>query len=239
MAKAPKKNAGSPAFDCPFCDKTYKTENGLLKHKCEKRDRYNDRDSRQVRTGLNIWLQFMETYHIQIKQKVDPMMQFIKSKYFNDFYNFAVYVIENQILHKDDFITEVLTSGKPSYEWRSPQVYKDWVLKVTRNEHPLTGLERSISSIQEWSVSTGNDWTDFFELVSTDRALLWIETGQISPWFIYIAPKESGDKLLTRFSPEEGKYLMDYLNPLVWTPLTIRYKNDVHELRELLKEYGI
>lgn len=233
------KGVKTPVYQCPFCDKKYKTENRLLIHKCVKRDRYNDRESRQMRTGLQYWLRFMEIYHIQIKQNIEPMMQFIKSKYFNDFYDFACYILDNPILRKEEFVEEVLTSGKPVFEWRSHNTYKEWVLKVTRYEHPKTGLERSIMAIQEWSITTNNDWTTFFECVSTDRAIMWFETGQLSPWIIYIAPKEVGDKLLTRFSDTEGRYLLEYINPLVWKPLSLRYNKEILELRQILKECGL
>lgn len=235
MAKSPK----APTYKCHFCDKEFKREDTILTHKCMKRDRYNDRDSRQMREAFRIYMQFMTFNHLSMKKAVEPLMHFIKSRYFNDFFELAEYVLQNDILNKEDFITNIITTGKPVYEWRTHKTLEEWVQKCVRDEHPRRAVERSIPALIEWSEITGHEWNTFFENVSTERAILWLETGKISPWLIYIASPDSGNKLLQRFSDSELEYAFKFIDPTYFQMKQIRYQNDCNQIRELLTEAGL
>ena len=84
-----------------------------------------------------------------------------------------------------------------------------------------------------------NDWISFFENVSTERAILWFETGKLSPWLIYTASPESGNKLLNRFSDSELDYLVKFIDPTYFKILQIRYNDEVLDIRNLLVEAGL
>ncbi len=239
MPNAKKGAFKAPVYKCRFCDKEYKKENTVLTHACIKRDRYNDRESRLMREAYRLYMLFMDAHKFQMKKNEEPLMQFIKSRYFNDFYEFAQYILSNEILNKENFILYVLTSGLSVYEWRSHKTYEEWVLKCIRNEHPRRAIERSINAIVEWGIATDNEWTDFFDNVSTERAILWFETGKVSPWLIYVASPESGNKLLNRFSDSEIDYLVKFIDPTYFKILQIRYQDEVMDIRNLLNEAGL
>ena len=239
MAKTTKGAAKAPSFTCRFCDKEFKREGSLITHKCIKRDRYNERESRPMREAFRLYMMFMEAHKLSMKKNEEPLMQFIKSRYFNDFYDFGQYILSHDILNKEQFIKMILTSGKPVYEWKSQKTYEEWVIKCIREEHPRRGIERSINALVEWGVATENDWTDFFEECSTERAILWVETGKISPWLIYVASPESGNKLLNRFSNSELEYISKFIDPKYFQILQIRYSDEVMDIRKLLTEAGI
>lgn len=239
MAKAPKKAPKAPVFKCHFCDKEYKREETVLTHKCVKRDRYNDRDSRQMREAFRIYLQFMKFNHFTMKKDVEPLMHFVKSKIFNDFYDLAGYVLQNDILEREGFITNIITTGKPVYEWMTNKTLEAWVQSVVRDEHPRRAIERSIPALIEWAEITGNEWNSFFDNCSTERAILWIETGKISPWLIYVAPPTSGNKLLQRFSDTELEYVFRFIDPTYFQMKQIRYQAACDEIRQWLEEAGL
>lgn len=228
-----------PTYKCRFCDKVYKKEETIITHKCIKRDRYNERDSRHMREAFRLYLQFMQVQKLSMKKDVEPLMHFIKSSYFNDFYNFATYILNNDILNKEQFITNIFTSGKPVYEWCTHKTLEEWVLKCVRDEHPRRGVERSIPALLEWSEQTGHDWNKFFDYASVECAILWLECGKISPWLIYIAPPESGNKLLNRFSDSELEYALKFIDPTYFQIKQIKYSKDCNEIRILLKEAGL
>lgn len=236
-----KTNKGTkvPIFKCRFCDKEFKREGTVITHACVKRDRYNERESRPMREAYRLYMMFMEAHHLSMKKNEEPLMQFIKSRYFNDFYEFGQYVLEYDILNKEQFIKYIMTSGMSVYEWKSQKVHEEWVIRCIRDEHPRRAVERSINALVEWGMLTDNDWTDFFDNVSTDRAIMWIETGKISPWLIYIADPASGNKLLNRFGNSDLEYLLKYIDPTYFQILQIRYKEDVSEIRTLLTEAGL
>lgn len=235
MAKSNK----APTFKCHFCDKEYKREETILTHKCIKRDRYNDRDSRQMREAFRIYMQFMNFNYLTIKKGVEPLMHFIKSKYFNEFFEFAGYILQNDILNKEEFITNIISTGKPVYEWTTQKTRDSWVLNCILNEHPRRGIERSILALIEWGEITNNEWNTFFANVSTERAILWIETGKISPWLIYLAERESSNQLMNRFSDSEFEYILKYIDVTHFERKTIQYRNDCNEIKQLLNEANL
>lgn len=226
-------------YKCHFCDKEYKREDTILTHKCIKRDRYNDRDSRQMREAFRIYMQFMTFNHLSMKKSVEPLMHFIKSRYFNDFYDFAGYILQNDILNKEEFITNIITTGKSVYEWTTNKTLEEWVINSVRGEHPRYAIERSIPALLEWGEITNNEWNTFFDNVSTERAILWLETGKISPWLLYIADPSSGNKLLQRFSDTEFEYIFRFIDPTYFQIKQIQYQNDCNQIRELLNQAGL
>lgn len=227
------------SYQCKYCNKTYKKESTVLSHKCVNRDRYESRNTRQMDEAYRLWFNFMQINKFPIKKSEEPFMVFIKSSLFNTFYKFADYTINTYILDKDDFINDLFAEGVSYYDWESYKTKKSWVIKQTRRESPRNAIERAIVAMQEWSSLTGNDWTDFFNYATSERVILWVESGKLSPWIFYIFDKETGDKLLSKFSNSDFDYIAEYIDPRAWQPLQIRYKKDVEEIRKILKDYDL
>lgn len=236
MAKVTNK---STDFQCCFCDKKFKREETILTHKCTKRDRYNDRDSRQMREAFRIYMHFMNFNRMSIKKGVEPLMHFIKSKYFNEFFDLAGYILQTDILNKEDFITNIISTGKKVYEWTTTKTLTEWTIQCIKNEHPTYAVERSIPALVEWGALNECEWNTFFSNVSTERAIRWLETGKISPWLIYTASTESGNKLLSRFSDTELDYIYQYIEPTFFTRKMIKYDDECKRIRELLTGAGL
>lgn len=241
MARSTKTTGGfkTPDYKCKFCDKKFKREETVTTHKCVKRDRYNDRESRQMREAYRMFIEFMKFHHLAIKKSEEPLMAFVKTKYFNEFYDFAGYVLEHEILNKEQYIQEMLCSGTPANQWCAHKTLEAWVIKNIREEHPRRGIERSIMALDEWGTATGNDWWTFFDEVSSERAIMWFEMGKVSPWLIYVANPESGNKLLNRLSNSEFSYLVKFIDPTYFQIKTIQYQAEVNELRALLTEFNL
>lgn len=239
MAKTPKLSKKAPTFKCGFCNKEFKREDTVLTHKCEKRERYNNRESREMREAFRMYMAFMTKHKLSISKNEEPLMHFIKSKYFNDFYKFAEYILSNDILNKDQFIDNILTSGKPVYEWMTHKTLEEWVIKCIKEEHPRRGVERSIPALVEWAEITGNDWNTFFYNVSPVRAIQWFECGKISPWLIFVTRPEVGNALLSRLSGSELDYLVKFIDPTFYQRKQLKYINDCNDIRNLLTEAGL
>lgn len=229
----------APTYKCGFCNKEYKREDTILTHKCEKRERYNQRDSREMREAFRLYMEFMTKHRLSIGKKEEPLMHFIKSKYFNEFYKFAEYILENDILEKEKFVNEILTSGKPVYEWMTHKTLEEWIIKCLREEHPRRAIERSIPALVEWAEITESDWTNFFQEVSPVRAIQWLECGKISPWLIFISRPESGNALLSRLSPSELDYVVRFIDPTFYQRKQLKYSRDCDEIRTMLNEAGL
>lgn len=226
-------------YKCHFCNKKYKREDTILTHKCIKRDRYNDRESRLMREALRIYILFMKLNHLPMKKDVEPLMHFIQSMYFNDFYDFANYVLNNDILEKERFLSYIMTSGISIQRWTTHAVLEDWVLHVLKTEHPERGVERSIMAIIEWSELTSSNWNTFFDNVSAQRAIAWIESGKISPWLLWTVPPEVLRKLTDRLSDSELDYIVKFIDPTYYQIKSLNpYQVAVQKLKNTLQDAG-
>lgn len=224
---------------CPFCNTKYKRESTLLTHKCDKRDRYNNRESRTFKEAFRMWMIFNTHYQIRLKAKVELEMQFALSRYFLEFHTFAEYVLDNNILDKEEFIKYIICSGMNVCLWRTHDTLHEWILKRTRDEKPTAGVERSITALVEWSTSTGYDWTTFFDYCSSHRVLMWFESGKLSPWILYAGSDSNREKILSRMSTSERNDLNKFITPVVWKPLQRLNIEEVNNLKRLLGEYGL
>lgn len=235
MAKSPK----VITHQCRFCDKKFKREETIMTHKCEKRDRYNERESRPMREAYRLYMMFMNVHKLSMKKTEEPIVHFLKSKYFKDFYDFGQYLLNNDILEKEKFTNMILTSGKPVYEWASHKTLSEWVKNWIMGELPRRGVERSIPALVEWAELTGNEWNTFFQNVSAERVIGWVECGKISPWLIWIAPPASVNAMFSRMSDSELEYIMSCLEPTHFQIKAMTYQAEFDDIRKLLIEVGL
>lgn len=234
------KKSSSPVYTCKFCDKEFKREDTVNTHKCVKRDRYEDRDSRPMREAFRIYMQFMELNHFPFKKGVEPLMAFIKSKYFSDFYDFAIYYLNNRdILDIDGFVKSLIVRNRPIMEWSTYKAKDEWILDCIRSESPNAAVSRSVVAMVEWGQNLNLEWNKFFSNVSSARAIAWIESGKISPWIIWLAPKESTNKFFKNLSNSEIEYILKYIDPSYFEVKTIKYKKECDEIKSMLREAGL
>lgn len=239
MTMAVKQNKAEIAqtFTCGYCGKEYQRESSLIKHTCEKKKRALLRDTRDAKVALDIWLRFRKFARMPYKKTLTPYDAFSASTEFNAFITFAKYLIEIQPLEPEAFVDELLRDAVPMRDWSTQKVRTAWTHKVLRREHPEPAVSRSIERVSLWATETGNDWRDFFKEVSVHRAILLIETGRISPWFIWSA--STRQELFDRFSDEEFMHIYEYIDPKIWNPKKIKFKEDFERIQEILQESGL
>lgn len=234
------KKSSSPVFQCKFCDREFKREDTVNTHKCVKRDRYDDRESRPMREAFRLYMQFMEINKFPFKKGVEPFIGFIKSKYFNDFYDFATYYLNNRdILRIDEFTEHLMRTGTPITMWSTYKEKDSWVLSCIRSELPRDGVVRSINALVEWGETVNKEWNTFFQNVSSARAISWIESGKISPWILWLSPRESVNNFMSNFSHSELEYILKYIDYSYFEIKTIKYRSDCDNIRAMLKEAGL
>ena len=234
--RKPRKKS-TEVFCCGYCGKEYKRESSLAAHKCIEKDKHLSRETREGKVAVELWLRFRKFYRIPIKKVATPYDAIILSKEFNSFMEFAKYIIETQILKTDDFVDYLFRESIPQKDWCAQKTRKQWILKVLKDEHPTTGLTRSIHAIEEWSKDTGNEWNTFFEVVSAPRFMMLLESGKISPWLVHAA--STRQLLLDRLSDEEFNYIFEYIDPSIWNVKKLRYKEDYEHIQNVLKDNGL
>lgn len=228
----PRKKA-EPEFFCGFCKKEFKSERTLMTHMCVKKGRELEKDDKNVRMGLRVYARFFELVQRSKKSWDD----FLQSQYYNDFVKVGRHIIDTNPVNTPQFIDFLCTSTRPVKEWCTQAMYETYIRELTKRESPDAAVERNILLMQQWATATENHWTDFFRLVAPSQATLWIKTGRISPWVVYIC--ESSDALLNRMSPEQFTMIQTALDPDFWKLKMDKYQEDVDFFRKTFREVGL
>lgn len=224
-----------PEFKCGFCDKVLKTERAFLVHACAIKKRDLERDEKHVRYALQIYRKFYDANYRNQREKT--WTDFIQSKFYNDFVKVGRYIQEINAINAPQFVDFLVKSGLPIAKWTSPVVYETFVRELAKQESPDAAVERNILLMQQWASDTGNHWTDFFRKVSPAQATLWIKTGRISPWVLYLT--RSSQELFARLSPEQINIVSKYVDPDFWEVRMRRHKEEVDFLKTVFDEAGV
>jgi hypothetical protein len=229
-----KQKAAEPTFACGFCNKEFKRENSLAVHMCPQKMRNSSKDDKNSRMAFRIWLRY---YEVSMRQTNKTWDDFIRSQFYNDFLKIGKHINEINAVNTPQFIDFLIRSGIPLTKWTHQAVYETYIRELTKKETPDAAIERCISLMQQWAGSTGEHWADFFRKVAPAQATLWIKSGRLSPWVIYLSG--SSAELFDRMSPEQLGMVRGYLDPSFWSIKIDRHKDEADFFRQVLDEAGV
>lgn len=200
---------------------------------CSIKERDSRKEDKVSRMAFRVFARFYEFSSRQQKTWND----FIRSRYYNDFYRVGKYIIDINAVNTPQFIEFLVRSSLPIQDWTKPPVYETYIRELNKKETPEAAVERNVFLMQQWATETGNHWADFFRKISPAQATMWIKAGRISPWVLYITPSAAG--LFERMSPEQLDMVRGYLDPKFWEIKLQRHQEDVEYLRKVLEEAGV
>lgn len=235
--KSPKAKPEPKGHDlvCSHCEKKFVHESSFLKHTCEQKRRYMDRDEKHVKLGFWAYARF---YEVAYKgTKVQTYDLFSKSQFYKAFVKFGRHVLDINAVAPYQFVDFLIKGKVPIDNWCSQVVYDLYVRELAKRESPDAALERNFLLMQQWSLETGEPWTDYFRKVPTPLAVMQIRSGRISPWVLYTAP--SASELLGRFSAEQTDLVIQAIDPNFWGVKLEQHAADVEVIRTTLEEAGL
>lgn len=203
-------------------------------HMCVTKQRNASKNEKDVRMAFNIWLRF---YQLTCKTQTKTWDDFIRSKYYNSFMKVGKYITELNAVNTALFIDFLINSALPVDKWTNKSVYETYIRELSKKETPDAAVERSIALMQAWAATTGEEWNTFFRNVAPTQATMWINSGRLSPWVLYIA--NGGLDLLDRLSPEQLKLVGPVIDPSFWSIKMDRHADDVVYLRTVLDGAGL
>lgn len=221
-------------FDCAFCGHSYVLETSLAVHMCEVKRRNDDKDNKHAKMAFRVWLRY---YELCMNSRNKTWDDFIRSRYYADFYKVGKYINEINAVSIPMFIDFLVKSGTPIKKWTHQAVYETYLGELSKKETPDVAIERCINLMQQWAGSSGEHWSDFFRKVAPAQATLWIKSGRLSPWVIYISG--SSADLFSRMSPEQMSMIKTCLDPAFWEIKINRYKDEVGFYKKILDEAGL
>lgn len=222
-------------FACEFCKKEFTTESRLINHLCEPKRRYLQRDDKPVKLGFIAYDRFYQKS--MGRKKSQTYESFMKSTLYGAFVRFGKHLIDLNALNPIGFIDFLLRIEAPIDKWTTQNLYATYVRELNKIEPPIDALTRNFMLMQEWSISSGHEWFDFFRKVEPPLAAFWISNGRISPWILFTA--SSAHDLLIRCSPEQSMLIDKAIDAKFWQLKLERHQQEVDEIRAILAENGI
>ena len=140
-------------------------------------------------------------------------------------------------LYPEKYIDYIITSRIKLDHWAREDLYETYLIDITKSEPVESALQRTIATMMEWAEEQNAQWSDYFRLVNTNRAVQHIQAGKISPWVVLGCP--AGKKMLSSFSDEQLQMCEKFIDPSFWTNKFKNYKADLLFVEETAKEARI
>ena len=219
---------------CEFCKKDFINQDSLVKHSCAKKKRWLVRDNKINQIGFNAFTQFFKISFP--KQKDKTYRDFIDSRYYTTFINFASHAILLDGIDLSQYIKFLIKREYKIDDWDKAHVYQTYIKEKVLIESIDDAFVRSLKILKVCEDNIDIKIKDFFKEIDTDYGKVLLKSGKISPWMLFIM---DGENLLSRFNEYDMNEIDFLLNVETWNKKMLINKKRVKELKDILKEnYG-
>lgn len=219
---------------CEFCGRTFARESTIIKHICEYKHRYLEKDRAGNRIGFQAWLQFYRKNSTSTKHRTYE--EFIKSAYYTAFIKFGNYCVEINAVNISRFADWLLKNQIKIDTWCTDTTYTKYLIEYLKVEDPLDAIARSVETTMTLAETAGILSKDVLRYGNTNRICHSITTGKISPWMLYHST--SGTQFLGNLNEPQVDMIIDYINPEQWKIKFNREPENVKQVKELLTVAG-
>jgi hypothetical protein len=221
-------------YSCEFCKRSFLRESTVLKHICEYKHRWMDKDKQGNRLGFQSWIEFYKKNSTSKKQKTYE--EFIRSAYYTAFVKFGSYCIDVNVLNVSRYIDWLLKNQIKIDSWCQDSNYTKFLIEYLRIEDPMDAIARSIETTINMASVERVLSKDYLRYGNSNKICYAITTGKLSPWILYHSA--SGKEFLDKLDESQIKMVIDYLNPELWAIKFKREPEKVDEVKSLLTLAG-
>lgn len=233
-----KANKNTELYCCDLCNKTYKTERGLLNHKCRSRLRLQEYQTNYGRIAFICYDLFYKKLHFNsYKKNGVSLTNFINSEYYNGFIKIGKYIVDNKIPNYKNYVNFLINYNVKLEKWTSDEVYNAYVKTCNKTENPETAVEKSLKTMLQWANNTRKPWQNYFNEEDKTRILHCVKTGRISPWVLYNS--ETGKMFLSKLDSHDFNLVYDLMDPKYWNIKFKRQSDHTKAVCETLKQAGL
>jgi hypothetical protein len=222
-------------FSCAHCSKAFMKEKTLVAHMCEQKRRALQRDEKRVQAGFFAFNRFFRL--TQNAKKDKTYEDFAKTAYYNAFVKFGSFVNNVNPLYPDKFIDFVIKSGVKLDHWCRDELYEKYLYEMLKVEPVEAAVQRTITTMMEWSDSSGAQWNHYFNYANFNRAVHDIRNGKISAWVLLNC--KSGKDMLANFNDDQLSMIEPALDLAYWVKQFKSKPADVAMVKEICRESGI
>ena len=217
---------------CTYCSKEFTRERTLQVHMCEPKRRYLQKGEKWVQNGFMVFQRFYQIHQNNMKEKTYD--DFCKSSYYNAFVKFGRFMMHINPLYPEKYIDYVILSKIKLDHLSRDDLYESYLIDTLKVEPVEAALRRSIATMMDWAEEQHAQWSDYFRLVNTNRAVQHIQQGKISPWLLLGC--NAGKKMLKSFTDEQLQMTARFINPEYWNAKFKSYPADLLFVEETAKE---
>lgn len=217
---------------CEFCKRGFVREESFISHNCERRDRYNFKDTKEGRLAFDLFKKI--NTHIRVCSKYEVSYEdLIRNKFYNDILALADFILQNDVMVYEKYVDYLIQHSIKIGNWCKQSTYDKYLDVFLKSEDPLSGIERTIKTIS----STGIKLEDFYDKINSNVLVNLIKSGKISPWLIYIS--SDAKDMLGNLDESQRKLIKNVINPVSWKLKKQKYSAECEYLKTLLKSYKL
>lgn len=224
----------NPKYGCEFCGRNFLRESTVLKHICEYKHRWLEKDRPGNRLAFQAWLQFYKKNSASKKQRTYE--EFIKSAYYTAFAKFGSYCVDINALNVSRFADWLVKNQIKIDAWASDTNYNKYLIEYLRTEDPLDAIHRSVETTIELAEKETIQGKDYLRFGNRNKICYAITTGKISPWMLFQCA--SGIEFMDGLDPSQVKMIIDYIDPEKWALKFHRELENVRTVKEILHAGG-
>lgn len=221
-------------FTCDFCGASFIREQSMIKHACESKRRFQDKEKHANRIGFHCWEQFYRKNTNAKKQKT--YLDFVKSAYYTAFVRFGNYCADINAINIPRYMDWLLENQIKIDAWTSDQVYTRYLIYYLKEEDAMDAIARSIETTIKLAEQANIKAGDYLLYGNKNRICHVITNGRISPWMLY--QSNSGIEFIDSLDETQQSLIYDYVNPEQWALKFSRNAEQAKQVKELLKEAG-
>ena len=206
----------------------------MIKHLCENKRRWQDKDQPGNRIGYQAWVEFYKKNTASKKPKT--YVDFTKSAYYLAFVKFGHYCVDIKCVNVAKYADWLLKNNIKIDSWCSDTNYNLFLIQNLKDEDALDAIARSIETTINYAKEENIQSKDYLRYGNRNRICHLITNGKISPWMLY--QSTSGVELLEDLDEGQQRLIIDYINPEQWAIKFKRNTEKVAEVKELLNAAG-
>jgi hypothetical protein len=222
-------------YKCEHCGKLFAKEKTLVVHVCEQKRRHLSKNEKHVQMGL---LTFQRFYELTQKAKQPKTFdEFASSSFYTAFVKFGSFMVNTAPIYPERFIDFVIKSGVKLDHWCRDELYDSYISELIKIEPADGAIQRTISTMMDWSEKNSAQWEHYFAYVNLNRATHDIKEGLISPWIVLNS--KSGRDMLKRMNDEQLDIVGPVIDPQFWARRFKSLPADVELVKDVIKEAKI
>lgn len=216
--------------ECEHCGKNFTNERTVLKHVCEPKRRFLQRNDHYVRLGFEAFKKFYATIQ---NSKSKSIEDYDKNRFYTAFNRYGRYCLHTNVIDVEAYTSWLIKNSVKIDDWNRDDVYSLFIKEYLRHENAEHAVTRSFAYMQKWADQNNSAFNDYFKQIHPNAALHDISNGHISPWLILNT--NTGLELLNKLTDEQLTLINPVIDPQFWAIRFKRVPADMEYIKQVIE----